>query len=185
MKAMRKAYLLTGKPRIGKTSVIKRLVRAFGEAYCGGFYTEEIHEEENSQDKRLGFRLVTLDGQHGVLAHVSSESPLRIGRYGINLACLEEIGLAALEKAKDAKKLVVADELGPMQAYSEPFKSMIMDILTQAYPFLASIALEAHPWLDAVKQQDRVELYEVTLQNQEEILSAITKGLRSDLNRDR
>lgn len=182
---MSKAYLLTGMPRIGKTSVIKRIIRVIGDESCGGFYTEEIHGEGNIQDERIGFRLVTLDGQYDVLAHVLSKSSLRIGRYGINLACLEEIGLAAVERARTTKKLVVVDELGPMQAYSEPFKNIIMNILAQAYPLLGSIALEAHPWLDMVKRQDHVELYEVTFQNQEEILNTITKALSSDLDGDK
>ncbi len=112
---MHKAYLLTGEPQTGKTRAIKKIIEAIGIEHCGGFYTEEIRVQET----RVGFRLVSLDGQHGILAHVHSESPLRVGRYGVNLDCLESIGVPALCRAKLTKHLIVLDEIGLMQLYLE------------------------------------------------------------------
>lgn len=175
---MRRAYLVMGKPRIGKTTVIKSIVHEVGRERCGGFYTEEIHGEEDTPDKRMGFRLVTLDGQEGILAHVAFENLLHLGRYGINLDCLEAAGLAAIERARASKQLIVIDELGPIQAYSEPFKKTIVHLFHDAYPLLGTIALEAHPWLDVIKQQKNIELYELTRSNQRDIMNKVIKALR-------
>ncbi len=66
---MRQVYLLTGRPGTGKTSLIKQAVAVVG-GMAGGFYTEEIR----SGGVRLGFRVLTLDGQSAILAHVDIRS---------------------------------------------------------------------------------------------------------------
>lgn len=142
-------YLLTGEPRVGKTSTIKKIINNIGREHCGGFYIQEIRAEED----RRGFQLITLDGQTGILAHVDIESPIRVGRYGVNLDCLTSIGIAAIDKALATKRLIIVDEIGPMQAYSEPFKRAITGVFASSHPLLATIALEPHPWLDQIKQQ--------------------------------
>ena len=64
--------LLTGRPGIGKTTVIKAVATALGER-AGGFYTE------GGPGGRQGFRLVTLDGQEVVMAHVNLRSRAALG----------------------------------------------------------------------------------------------------------
>src|SRR5713226_4173579 len=95
-------YLLTGEPRVGKTSAIKKIIDTIGREHCGGFYIQEIRAEGD----RRGFQLITLDGQTGILAHVDIESPIRVGRYGVNLDCLTSIGIAAIDKASATKQLI-------------------------------------------------------------------------------
>jgi len=72
---MRQVYLLTGRPGAGKTSLIKQAVAGM-RGKAGGFYTEEIR----SEGVRLGFRLVTLDGQSAILAHINIHSPYRLSK---------------------------------------------------------------------------------------------------------
>lgn len=154
---------------MGKTTTIKALIERIGVANCGGFYTEEIRVRET----RVGFRLVTVDGQTGVFAHVKSKSPLRIGRYGINLDCLESSGVAAIKQALDTNKLVVIDEIGPMELYSEQFKRTLMDVFKNSSPCLATIALRPHPWLDMLKQQEGVVLYTLTSDNRDTMIDTL------------
>ncbi len=175
-------YLLTGKPRIGKTSIIKKIIENIGREYCGGFYTEEIHADDDRNDKRMGFRLVTLDGYDGIFAHVSFESPFRLGRYGINLECLETVGIASVERALSQKKLLVIDEIGPIQAGSELFKHVLMDIFQASPPFLGTIALQAHPWLDLVKRQKNIEICELTVNNRINVIHTLTEALYPTLH---
>jgi len=173
---MKHAYLLTGKPGIGKTTTIKALIERIGVEHCGGFYTEEIRVQET----RVGFRLVTVDGQTGIFAHIKSESPLRIGRYGVNLDCLESLGIAAIKQAIEMKKLVVIDEIGPMELYSERFKRSVMDILNSPHLILGTIALKAHPWLDALKQKEGVLLYTLTQDNQSIVINTLAHIMNFD-----
>jgi len=166
---MKHAYLLTGKPGIGKTTTIKALIERIGVEHCGGFYTEEIRVQET----RVGFRLVTVDGQTGIFAHIKSESPLRIGHYGVNLDCLESLGIAAIKQAIETRKLVVIDEIGPMELYSEQFKRTIIDVFNSSSPCLATIALKPHPWLDELKQQEGAMLYTLTPDNRDTIIDTL------------
>lgn len=168
---MKHAYLLTGKPGIGKTTTIKALIERIGVEHCGGFYTEEIRVRET----RVGFRLVTLDGQTGIFAHIKSESPIRIGRYGINPDCLESLGITAIKKAIETRKLVVIDEIGPMELYSEQFKRTIMDVFNNSSPCLATIALKPHSWLDKLKQHEGVMLYTLTSDNRVTIIDTLAR----------
>src|SRR5579885_1797039 len=107
-------YLLIGEPRVGKSTLVKRLVETVGHERCGGFYTEEIREGS----KRTGFRLVTLDGGSGLLAHEHIHSFVRHGRYGIDLACLDSLGVAAIREAVAQGQLTILDEIGPIEAHS-------------------------------------------------------------------
>jgi nucleoside-triphosphatase len=168
---MKHAYLLTGKPQSGKTTTIKTLIERIGIEHCGGFYTEEIRVRET----RVGFRLVTLDGQTGIFAHVNSKSSFRIGRYGVNLGCLESLGIAAIKKAVETKKLIVIDEIGPMELYSEQFKRTVMDVFISSSLFLATIALKPHPWLDTLKQYEGAMLYTLTSDNQDTIIDTLVR----------
>jgi len=70
---MKRALLLTGKPGTGKTALIKEAL-AGTKVRAGGFYTEEMR----AGGAREGFRLVTLDGQSTVLAHVGISGPLQV-----------------------------------------------------------------------------------------------------------
>ena len=58
--------LLTGRPGCGKTTLIKRVVNNLPRR-AGGFYTEEIRDG----GMRAGFKIVTLDGEEIVFAHMS------------------------------------------------------------------------------------------------------------------
>src|SRR5690349_9248919 len=135
---MGNAYLVTADPRVGKTTLIKRIVASIGDNRCGGFYTEEIYDPK-ADDPRMGFRLVTLSGKSGVLAHVQSESTLRLGRYGINLSCLESVGIPALLEAQQARKIIILDEIGPLQALSNTFQHTFSWLLQGTQPILGTV----------------------------------------------
>jgi len=69
--------LITGRPGVGKTTLIRALARVLGEQ-AGGFYTEEIRGPQG----RLGFRLVTLDGRAGPVAALRRAALLRAEPWG-------------------------------------------------------------------------------------------------------
>ncbi|WP_420832327.1 nucleoside-triphosphatase [Paenibacillus humicola] len=76
---MANVFLLTSKPRMGKSTAVKRIADLVGAGLCGGFYTEEMRAD----GERTGFKCVALDGREAVIAHIEEKSPLRIGRYGV------------------------------------------------------------------------------------------------------
>lgn len=66
MQSRKKNILITGPPGCGKTTVIMKAAALLQGRRIAGFYTEEIRENHS----RLGFRIITFSGTHGVLAHV-------------------------------------------------------------------------------------------------------------------
>jgi len=156
-------HLLTGESRVGKSTLIKRIVGQVGSEHCGGFYTEEVLED----GRRTGFRLVTLGGKTGLLAHERIGGPVRHGRYGVNLVCLEKIGVPAITEAVAQKQLVIIDELGPIEASSSAFRHAVLAALDSLVPVMGTIALKPHPWLDHIKQHARVKTSVLTGENRE------------------
>jgi nucleoside-triphosphatase len=170
---MKPVCLLTGKPGTGKTSLIKQAISGM-ENIAGGFYTEEIRV----QSGRQGFRIVTLDGQAAILAHIRIHSPVRVSKYGVDLESLEQVGIAALQQALQNCRVVVIDEIGRMELFSEKFKETVLEIVNSGKKILGTIMLKSDPWADALKNDSRVNLIVLTRANYDEVLSGIQKWLR-------
>ena len=113
---MKPKVLLTGRPGCGKTTLINRVVNELA-LPAGGFYTEEIRK----RGRRVGFKIITLDGEEAVLAHVDFNTKQRVGKYGLDLHALESIGTEAICIAMRARQLLVIDEIGPMEIRSRIF----------------------------------------------------------------
>ena len=128
---------------------------------AGGFYTEEIR----SQGTRLGFKLVTLDGQEAILAHVGIHSRYRVSKYGVDIGSLERLGVAALRQAAEQCDLVVVDEIGKMELFSTDFREAVLEVIGSGKKVLGTIMLNPHPWADDIKRQPQVNLIEVTVVN--------------------
>src|SRR3990172_4854602 len=139
---MRRTLLLTGRPGVGKTTIIKHLAQALGDR-AGGFYTEEIL----GPGGRKGFRVIALDGQQATLAHVDIRSRSKVGRYGVDVAGFERVGVAALRRAIESAEIVIFDEIDCGK------------------PVIATAMIAAEPWVDALKRMPGVRTIEVTKQN--------------------
>ena len=169
---MKHVYLLTGAPGTGKTSLIKQVaVRMRGRA--GGFYTEEIR----TRGAREGFRLVTLDGQDAVLAHVDTVSRYRVGKYGVDIKSLDRVGVPALYKAAEQCDLVVIDEIGKMELFSTSFRVAVSRMTNSGKRILGTIMLRPHPLADAIKNKPQVNLIVVTRTNYEQVLDELLNWL--------
>jgi len=170
---MKQVYLLTGRPGTGKTSLIKQVMAEF-RGKAGGFYTEEIR----GQGVREGFRLVTLDGEEVILAHVNIHSPYRVAKYGINIDDLERVGVPALQKAVQQYDLVVIDEIGKMELFSAKFREAIVQMIGSRKRILGTIIFNANQWADAIKRQPKVNLITVTRDNYQPVLEELLHWLK-------
>ena len=169
---MKQVYLLTGRPGTGKTRLIKEAIAGMG-GKAGGFYTEEIRE----RGVRLGFKLVTLDGQSTILAHVKIHSPYRVSKYGVDIDSLDRVGVSTLRKAAQQCDLVVVDEIGKMELFSANFKKAVLQIMGSEKRVLGTIMLNSHPWADAIKRQPQVDLVPVTGANYRQVLDGLRHWL--------
>ncbi len=171
---MSQRVLLTGRPGSGKTTLIKRILNEVPQRF-GGFYTEEIRD----QGTRVGFKVVALGGGEAVFAHVDFTTPERIGKYRLDLSALEAVGVNAIRKAVYGERLIVIDEIGPMEIRSAPFREAVVDALDSELPVLATIFLRSLPFTDAIKSRPDVELIEVRPDNREELVPQMSEKFKT------
>jgi len=161
---------ISGNPRTGKTTLVKRIVEEFGKDKFFGFWTEEIRENK----KRIGFKIVTTWGEERILASIYKRTPYRVGKYFVFKENIDEISEKVLEKLEENKdKIIVVDEIGKMEFYSEKFKELVDKILKEDYKVLAVVhrnyvhLVPYYYWLDIGKWW---EIYNNVKKNIKEIL---------------
>ncbi len=175
---MYEAYLFTGEPRIGKTTALKYVIEHIGTKNCGGFYTSELLSKGTNE--RYGFRLVTLDGQGGMLARVELASNQSVSRYGVTLQALERSGIPAIYNALAFKNFVVIDEIGPMQLCSEQFKQSVLDVLSSGIPLIGTIAQSGRDrWIDKLYERADIQFYTLTEDNRHDLPEVMVDTLRA------
>jgi Predicted nucleotide kinase len=174
---MASALLLTGKPGTGKTALIKDALALLqakrGNLKSGGFYTEEIR----TSGVRQGFRIVTLDGQEAILAHINISSPYQVSKYKVDIDNLNKVGISALRQALEESDLVIIDEIGKMELLSPQFREAVSQVLGSGKKVLGTIMLASHPFADEIKHRPEVETLLVTRANRSEVLGAILNWL--------
>lgn len=183
---MNQVILLTGRPGCGKTTLIHRLIPMLPKP-VHGFYTQEIRQPitERGKSSRLGFELLTMDGQRGVLAHVQAvqvggRTRPRVGRYIVNLEALNTLALPSLMASKAKYGWTVIDEIGPMEMLSDPFCQAVERLLSREVNILGSIVQRRTQFGDQIKAHPGVTLIELTVQNREEVFDHLRTLIASD-----
>ena len=166
---MNQKVLLTGRPGCGKTTLIQRVVTDLA-LPAGGFYTKEIR----LRGVRVGFKLITLEGKEAVFANVNFKTSERVGKYGLDLAKLETVGVAAVRDAVRTRKLVVIDEIGPMEIRSAIFRDAVSKIFETRVPLLATITARPFPFTDAIKNRPDVRVVDVRPNTREQLVSELS-----------
>ncbi|MEM0287323.1 MAG: NTPase [Nitrososphaerota archaeon] len=165
--------LLTGMPAVGKTTIVSRLVqqlRNYGIS-VGGIYSIERRIE----GKRAGFVMIDLmTGSRQDLAAQHGEGP-KMGKYRVNLKALEEFAVKAIDQAMQYADVVIIDEVGPMELMSPGFRRAVERLEQSAKASVLVVhARLKDPLILNLKNKEYSELFEVTLQNRDE-LPAILK----------
>jgi nucleoside-triphosphatase len=158
----RKTILLSGRPGVGKTTVIRRLADLLSNHAIAGFYTGEIREA----GQRRGFGATTFSGSSGVLAHVGLKSRQRVGRYGVDVAAFEQLVLPELSQPCD---LMLIDEIGKMECFSARFVDAVRGLPDGPTPVVATVAVSGAGFVAEVKRRTDVELWQVTRETRDEL----------------
>jgi nucleoside-triphosphatase len=164
--------LLTGAPGVGKTTVLRKLADRLDSGSLGGFYTEEMRE----RGERRGFRLVTFDGAERVIAHVDFPKAHQVGKYGVDVAALDETVGAALALRPEVK-LYLVDEIGKMECLSERFVAAMRRLLDSRKPLVATIAQRGEGFIADVKRRSDCELWTVTHANRDALPQQLAEHL--------
>jgi nucleoside-triphosphatase len=165
---VKSAYLITGAPGVGKTTLVRQIVSTM-RLRAAGFYTEDLR----SRGIREGFRIVTLDGEMALLAATGHPGPVHVSKYGIDIQELERVGVSALRRAMDRHHVLVADEIGKMQLYSRAFRQTVLEAVKIGHPLLGTIMLGRNPYADKIKRHRNVELLVLTEENRQDVLALL------------
>lgn len=176
---IKKNFLITGPPGIGKTTVITKVAKTL-ESECGGFYTTEVR----IKGIRKGFKIITLDGMSGILADVSLCNAPKVGKYGVNLEDIERIAVASIEKAMITKKIVIIDEIGKMEVLSPSFRCAVIAALDSSKLVVGTIPEKGDPFFNKIREREDVEILVVSFNNRDDLPDFILQRLRKFLSAD-
>ena len=135
-----------------------------------GFCTSEIR----CTGSRLGFELQGLNGGRRILAHVEIDSQHRVGKYGVDKDGFEEF-LATLDLLNPDVELIVIDEIGKMELFSNRFRNLVCDALSADKQLLATIPLKGNHFIEEIKQRLDIHLLEVTHANRDRLPEAMVE----------
>jgi len=168
---MKKNLLLTGRPGIGKTTVIMKTLKML-DVPASGFYTRELRGPRG----RLGFEAVTLDGKRQTLAHINFRSRYRVSKYGVDVSGFEEAIVPSIDPPLNPEaELIIIDEIGKMECFSPHFREAVLRALDSNKPVLGTIAIRGDTFIESIKHRNDVEVIEVTASNRNELPYRIAK----------
>lgn len=179
MASLKRLILMTGRPSIGKTSVLLRAVNDLkSRGYkIGGMISREVREG----GVRVGFEIVDFcTGKRGWLAHVNQPEGPRIGKYRVNLADLDAVGTSSIVGAVANDDVIVVDEIGPMELFSQSFKDAVLQAAETRKPLLGTIHYKLKdPIVRILRAREDAETVEVTYKNREKLHETIVEKVVS------
>ncbi len=159
--------LLKGKPGIGKTTLIKKMIEKFKKRKekVFGFYTEEIRVK----GERVGFKVVGLTEGEEVMAHINFHTSYQVSKYKVDLTRFEKVALPELERGLREKGVIVIDEIGKMELFSARFQSLVSEIFKSERSIIATIPIVQIPFITDLIKIPNVKVIEITLANRERL----------------
>ena len=165
--------LLTGQPHSGKSTLLSRLIENIKDKQ--GFVTREIPDPSNP-GLRVGFELVSAGGDTATLAHIGSDSDIRVSRYGVEIDKLNDF-LRKLNKFTPTQLLYI-DEVGQMQLNSEAFQSLVKKYIAAPNNYIGTItSVYNDEFVEQLKNNSEVEIIEVTSENRNRLFTELRSRL--------
>ena len=137
-----------------------------------------ITEEVRSGDDRTGFKIQNLmSGEEGWLATKDRSEGPRVGSYFVNTFDLERIGAASLQNAaRGDERLVLIDEIGPMEMTSTFFRHALLEVLHSQKTTVASLKYGSHyDEVEHVSSMEETKTIVMSRQNRDDLLPQLTK----------
>ncbi|MGB9749806.1 MAG: NTPase [Caldisericia bacterium] len=157
---------ITGESGVGKTTLIKEIsdILIKREFKISGFITTDFI----LKGKRIGFNIVDINTkEERIFASKNIKLDFKFGSYYLNIKNLDEIFNKVLKRNYE---ILIIDEIGKMEFYSENFKEKIDNLMKSETKILATL------------HRDFVEKYKIygnifilTKENKEKIKNEILK----------
>jgi len=145
---------ITGMPSVGKTQTLIKIIEKIEKSgyKLEGMITTPLIEKK----KRVGFYVEDWQTKD------------KVGKYGVDLAALERVGVHAIEKAinDEDTDIIVIDEIGKMEMLSEKFCEMVIEALDSDKPIMVTLHKKSRtPLLQDIRRRDDIRILEVTAVN--------------------
>lgn len=162
---LKRLLFVTGRPGIGKTSVLLRAVEELKtKGYrIGGMLSREVREK----GVRVGFEIVDFrSGQKGWLAHVNQPVGPKVSKYRVNSNDLDIVGAGSIRDATKNAQIILVDEIGPMELFSQAFRKAVFEAMNSGKPLLGTIHFKARdPLINLIRSREDTKIVEVTHEN--------------------
>ena len=169
-------------PRTGKSTLVAKLCSMLdSKGYkIGGIQTPEIREK----NRRVGFWVLDIyKGKKEILAHIDINSKFKVSKYGVDLNSFDELAVTAINSAIENCDIVVIDEIGKMELFSEKFQEVVIRGLNKSKPVIGTMGQINHPFVSLIKSRSDVQVLTIDRGNMEDTYQEICSllGLRTIL----
>ncbi|HEV8595053.1 MAG TPA: NTPase [Thermoplasmata archaeon] len=172
---------ITGLPGAGKTAALLKVIEMLEDdgKKVGGMITEPIMK----RGRREGFYVMDwASKEKRVFASKEIQSKVMVGRYGVDVTALDEVGVKALQHATANCDVIVIDEVGKMEVESEGFVTAVKEALDADKPLLLTLHKKSrNPLLQDIRRRDDVRILEVTQVNRNLLPYKIVKLLKGEM----
>src|SRR3989344_7593928 len=158
---MRNNILITGMPRSGKSTLLKKIIQQF--EHKVGFVTNEVRKD----GERIGFEIETNAGEKSMLANVNFKTNLKVSRYSVDIENLDLM----ISKVENFEKndFLFLDEIGQMELFSEKFKVFVKKYLDSTNTCIATLSkIYSDEFIETIKRRNDISLIEITEENRDE-----------------
>ncbi|TFG28316.1 MAG: hypothetical protein EU532_05600 [Promethearchaeota archaeon] len=171
---MNPKILIIGPPRCGKSTMISKLIRLYTEENYKifGFLTPEVKKDNN----REGFDVQDICSKDRFpLARVGNyNTRFTLGKYSVFVKEFENY-IDTLFNIEDREiNLIIIDEIGKMELYSEKFQELIKKLFKSNIPIIATIGEKMkHSVKDYILRLPNTKLLNLTRDNNEKVFQTI------------
>lgn len=168
--------LFTGKPGVGKSTLLSKIIDLIPEKERCGFVTKEITVD----DQRVGFQIVS-SGQRKILAQreeADLPNPTRFGRWTISIDNMQYFVDNCMPTPEPGQTFIL-DEIGPMQCLNQNFMQRVEQLFEGAqkgqYKIIGTIKRDPceiasiDDFLNKIKKQVGAGVIEVTELNRQDL----------------
>ncbi len=110
------------------------------------------------------------------MAHVDLPKHYRVGRYGVDVAAIDELSSTALAREPLAD-IYLVDEVGKMECMSTGFIHSLLALLDEQCTIVGTIARAGGGLIADLKRRPGSILWEVTRDNREEMVAHVLSWL--------
>jgi len=172
---------ITGLPGAGKTQALVKVIEMLENEgqIVGGMITEPIVKK----NRRVGFSVINwMTKKKGTLAHINKkDSKVNVGKYGVDIETLEEVGVQAIDEANDDAEVIIIDEVGKMEVESDRFVHAVKRALDSNKPLILTLHKKSrNPLLQDIRRRDDIRILEVTPINRNLLPYKIIKLLKGE-----